>query len=1009
MASIERTAYPRLRRSVSARELHESFTPGLAEMEWARELTRSPEHCLALVVWLKSFQRLGYFPELFEVPIAVVEHVQGYLGLGRGVEPMHDADRTAKRHRGWVRQRLGVVYDMEAARKLAEEVIWDAAQTKDNPADLINVALEELVRARLELPAYSTLDTLAGRVRSEVNAGFHALMYDRIGPAARGWLLELLTVDPVTRRSRFDELKRTAGAATLSRFKEHLAHLAWLDSLGSTAGWVAEVPPAKVSHFAAQARVTDAGDLRDMGEQKKVVLIACLLHTARVRGRDDLATMYCKRMAKIHKQARERFETLRESARAETERLVEVFGDVLAAVRESMDVSESENTTGDADPSGAVWERTGRAVLATLNEAGGVGELSASHEQVSAYHGDNYLPFLEKFYRRNRSTLFDLLDVLVLVATTADRTVLDAVEFLKANRQRSGEYIPDHTGGEPVDLSFASEAWGKILRDRRRPSRLVRRHFEACVFSYLAAELRAGDIAVVGSESFANLYEQLLSWPECQPLLAEYCAEVGLPADARGFRAQLEQQLTEVAATVNAGYPDNADLLIADGQPVLKRRRGKQRRASAVALEKTLLSRLPERGLLDVLTRTAYWTGWPRHFGPVSGSDPKISDTIGRYVVLALTYGANLGPYQMSRHMGGAISAHQLATALAHASPERIDAAKTDVVNAYMTLDLPKIWGDGSTAVADGSQIDTWENNLLAESHIRYGGYGGIAYRHIADNYIALFSRFIPCGAWEAIYIIEGLLNNTSDVRPDKIHADTQGQSLPVYALAHLCGFELLPRVRNWKDMDFFRSSKTVVYSHIDALFGDPGRNVINWKLIETHWSDLMRVVLSIRAGKLSSVALLRRLRHDSRKNKLYRAFRELGRVIRTIVLLRYLSEPALRDSIAVLTNRMESFNNFCQWLQFGSETFADNDPDHQDKLVKFNELIANCMIYNTTLDLTAAVNDLAAEGTQAAREDLATVSPYITSKTRRFGQWALDLTPPPTMAGRLNLPEVIG
>jgi hypothetical protein len=56
---------------------------------------------------------------------------------------------------------------------------------------------------------------------------------------------------------------------------------------------------------------------------------------------------------------------------------------------------------------------------------------------------------------------------------------------------------------------------------------------------------------------------------------------------------------------VNDGYPDNADLLIAEGRPVLKRRRGKQRRASAVALEKTLLSRLPERGLLDVLTRTA--------------------------------------------------------------------------------------------------------------------------------------------------------------------------------------------------------------------------------------------------------------------------------------------------------------------------------------------------------------------------------------------------------------------
>lgn len=46
---------------------------------------------------------------------------------------------------------------------------------------------------------------------------------------------------------------------------------------------------------------------------------------------------------------------------------------VATAVRESIDVSEEENTTGDADASSAVWERTGRAVLATLNEAGGVG------------------------------------------------------------------------------------------------------------------------------------------------------------------------------------------------------------------------------------------------------------------------------------------------------------------------------------------------------------------------------------------------------------------------------------------------------------------------------------------------------------------------------------------------------------------------------------------------------------------------------------------------------------
>jgi TnpA family transposase len=100
------------------------------------------------------------------------------------------------------------------------------------------------------------------------------------------------------------------------------------------------------------------------------------------------------------------------------------------------------------------------------------------------------------------------------------------------------------------------------------------------------------------------------------------------------------------------------------------------------------------------------------------------------------------------------------------------------------------MWGDGQVVAVDGSQVETWENNLLAESHIRYGG---IAMRHVSDTYIALFSHFIPCGVWEAVYIVEGLLRNESDIQPDTIHADTQGKSLPVLGLAAMLGFELLP------------------------------------------------------------------------------------------------------------------------------------------------------------------------------------------------------------------------
>jgi hypothetical protein len=254
LASIDRTAYPRFKRVVSVRELAESFTPTSGEMAWARGKTQGDEHLLALVVRLKSYQRLGYFPKLDAVPVVVIDHVRAAIGLCEDVEAETDADRTAKRHREFVRKYLGVKYEAGKVRSVAERAIREAVQTKDNPADLINVALEELVRARCELPGYTTLDAMTAMIRAEVNGGFHAMVAARPGRGARAGLDRLLLVDPATRRSDFDRIKTPAKAPTLGKFKARLAHLQELDALGPTETWLAGVPPGKVAHFAGDGR-----------------------------------------------------------------------------------------------------------------------------------------------------------------------------------------------------------------------------------------------------------------------------------------------------------------------------------------------------------------------------------------------------------------------------------------------------------------------------------------------------------------------------------------------------------------------------------------------------------------------------------------------------------------------------------------------------------------------------------------------------------------------------------
>ena len=70
-----------------------------------------------------------------------------------------------------------------------------------------------------------------------------------------------------------------------------------------------------------------------------------------------------------------------------------------------------------------------------------------------------------------------------------------------------------------------------------------------------------------------------------------------------------------------------------------------------------------------------------------------------------------------------------------------------------------------------------------------------------------------------------------------------------------------MPRLRNWKGLTFYRPSKQSEYVHIDALFGEPGKNVIDWDLIESQFRHLMRVAVSVREGAISSATLLKRLR----------------------------------------------------------------------------------------------------------------------------------------------------
>ena len=216
-----------------------------------------------------------------------------------------------------------------------------------------------------------------------------------------------------------------------------------------------------------------------------------------------------------------------------------------------------------------------------------------------------------------------------------------------------------------------------------------------------------------------------------------------------------------------------------------------------------------------------------------------------------------------------------------------------------------------------------------------------------------------------------------------------------MFALTYLLGIDLMPRIRNWKGLIFFRPSAETRYQHIDGLF----RGTINWDLLMTHWQDLMQVVVSIKEGKTLASTILRKLNYDSKRNRLYKAFRELGRVIRTIFLLRYISNLELRQQIQGTTTLVEFFNAFAAWIFFGNQGIVEtNDPIEQEKRLHYRDLIANALILQNTVDLSRVLRDLRQEGYLIRRDVVAHLSPYITQNWRRYGDYSaqFDEVPDP-------------
>jgi hypothetical protein len=266
-------------------------------------------------------------------------------------------------------------------------------------------------------------------------------------------------------------------------------------------------------------------------------------------------------------------------------------------------------------------------------------EILEECEAHLAYQGNNYYPFLWKFYQSHRATLFQIIRSIKLKSTTQDRSLEDAIQFLIAHQNSrqdwldifplSGDESPTENPIISLNLEWIPPKWWWVITHERNrstcPSRLCRKHFEVCVFSQIMWELKSGDLYIEGSEAYADYRQQQISWSEYERTVEDYGQLVGLPIEGKAFVTQVKSWLSALANQTDRSFPHNQYVRLEKDRFIIKKTKKAVNNKQLILIESLLKQRLKPVNLLDILTDTELWLNWTRFFHPLSGHEAKIA------------------------------------------------------------------------------------------------------------------------------------------------------------------------------------------------------------------------------------------------------------------------------------------------------------------------------------------------------------------------------------------------
>lgn len=490
--------------------------------------------------------------------------------------------------------------------------------------------------------------------------------------------------------------------------------------------------------------------------------------------------------------------------------------------------------------------------------------------------------------------------------------------------------------------------------------------------------LRSGDLYLPQSKQHVSFWDLTLNVPNWDETKHTVYTELQQPLPHE-VRSAISTQFHEAVSAAQKRFGLDNFAEIHNGRLKLKRDDKLDIPDKVNQLQKVIDAHMPSIRIEQLLMEVDQMTHYSRHFVPIPHHQSRPKNFYKSLMAAIISQATNLGVVSMSNSVNG-VTVDMLRHILQYyIREETLINASAEIVNQHHELPLSAVYGSGTLSSSDAQRFKIRADSLLASYYPRYYGYYEKAigiYTHVSDQYSVFSTKIISCSPREALYVLDGLLENNTILKIREHTTDTHGYTEIVFALCHLLGFYFMPRIRDLKDQQLHRIDKSVDYGDLNHLL----TKTADLAIIEEQWEYMMRVVISLKQKTAPAHVIVQRLTNSSPSDRLTKAFTNLGRIIKTEYILRYLTDKELRQTVQRQLNKGEYRHKLPRWIFFADQgEFTTGDYEEIMNKASSLSFVSNAILYWNTIKINDVVEQLRQQGENIDDETLSHISllPY--------------------------------